>query len=396
MRVLYLLVVGGIIGIFALGCEKNTFDGVFEARSYCNTKSADVYDASYHVLSTAFKTPAEYLIALEFGKEKQRIAVVPDTGSSDLVVAHADCATCSTQYGRYQPSSGVLLRQGDFSVHYGSGSGTAQAFYDEIGLPCDIEPIGYTFGALTHATDLPYNILGLAYDNLIQDPSYSVRSFFSQYVSNRSIPNQFSMLLCGQRPGSAVTLGGQDPRVSESELRRIPMTQELFYQVAVKALRVGTNEIPLGHGRAIIDSGTTVNLIPETSYWQLVEELKKTQRRLGVNFGDGFFKGIGFQVQVVSISDSVVSQFPPVQVVLLGELGKEVVVEIPPEVYLKDWDGSGGSGRIFGFGIGASSPFILGQVFMEATYVAFLRNEKRIGLFPSKDLCGTHPISPRE
>jgi hypothetical protein len=141
--------------------------------------------------------------------------------------------------------------------------------------------------------------------------------------------------------------------------------------------------------RTIVDSGTTLNLIPPDMFNNILNVMIGVQSGLPQEFfttqnpGDGTFAR--------NVDDATIARFPTLQVQLRSTTGQTFWLDMTPQTYFKEW--TNGT-RIFGFRptqdlVQFRPLIIMGQVFMENHYVSFDRANSRVGFGDNSALCGT-------
>lgn len=246
----------------------------------------------------------EFYAQVGLGTPAQYFTVILDSGSSTLAVPSTTCSGCSLQGGfnsgasssaaAYACSSsqctGGCSTQAPsscgFSISYGDGSGVQGALiYDTLtfgGLSAQVS-FG-TFFTASSSFQVPpaQGILGLAYsslDCLPANPSSSGTTCntpaLQQLLSANGLPAVFS--LCLGDPG-VMTIGGTDPQYYSGSITYTPIIASSYYVIQMNDLYVGGSSIgaassDYNNGNAIIDSGTTDLVLPQTAYNLFVSAL---------------------------------------------------------------------------------------------------------------------------
>lgn len=383
--------IGGVLllclAVLACSSDETADPDACEVHQHDAAHAVDLEETLYH-------SPSVYTVRLHLGGQK--IDFVADTGSSNLIVRGDSelCPDCSgSSAERYRPAAGQTAGQ-TFSVNYGSGSGSVRVFTDSVGLACGDPVDDYNFGVITEDRGLP-NVLGLAYRSLAHT---GFEPFFDQLVDRHGLANEFSMLLCGSHSGSHVTLGGRDSRrVDDSAYRWAKIVEERYYAVSAQALKLdggatfsgGQSELAFpASGTTIVDSGTTLSLLPAEVTTPLVATLKQTASDAGLEIPDEFWTTTDASNAAYkhSFSEADLAHFPTLQVVLEDSEGQPAVFDMAPETYFKGLYQEADE-RVFGFRP-AGALNILGQVFMENGLIVFDRANQRIGIASNDGLCG--------
>ncbi len=342
-----------------------------------------------------FHTSSLYFVNLEIGAGDgvQELPFAIDTGSASLVAqGNPDlCPTCSG-HPRYAPSgSSEPTASGSYALVFGSGSGTAQTYVDDVKIGC--EPSSrLSFAVLNEAQGMP-NILGLAYASLVTPGE--APAFFDQIAAEDELEDVFSLLLCGSK-GGHLTLGKAAENIDIGSAEYTPILEESYYVVDAKEVRVkgaaslgtfpSTSDPSLD--RPIVDSGTTMLLLPDSIVTPLVEEMKQRASAAGLAIDDGFWESTDSAADIhkATITDEQIALFPELELVLADMGSGTVVVEIAPQTYLRRFGYEEAHDRVFAIRATAGRA-VLGQVFLENSYVIFDRENQRIGLIPNEGLC---------
>lgn len=250
---------------------------------------------------------------------------------------------------------------------------------------------------LVLAQGLPSGILGLAYPPLAQPLSSPLMPFFDQLVTNHGADDVFTMVLCGIRGGSKITLGGTDERATGPFVYS-PIIEKSYYVIPAKGLQVaGGASLGLGRfapvsaeTRTILDSGTTLLRIPTSVADSVVRLMVQTvtEERIAGIPNDFWSTDRAGESYVANIAADDVAKFPVLELVLGGEDGSDFALRIEPDRYLKSVDEANPARRIFGIRAAPDSRLIvLGQVLFEGYTVVFDRAHDRIGFSDSTAIC---------
>lgn len=339
-----------------------------------NSNDADHSNDLKDLDENLHKTPGEYTLSISVGIGNiQTVDVVADTGSSDLVLSDKE----------YKPSASATKQNKPLSLSYGSCSGKAELYQDTVGLSCG-NPVQQIFAYLSSSGSSCPNIMGLGYTSLARTGS----SFFDDLRSKNSMQNLFSMLLCGNASGSQIILGGHVKNAPISALQYTPIVNENYYEMDVKNLAIeGGKAIDfIAKQTVILDSGTTLSVIPSDMHDAIVAAILKVNSSIPANFFTSTKPSEDdYTLPASTLGD--ISKLPTVTITLAGSNGSaDLVLAIPPRVYLKNM----GRGNLI-FGFRKTSPgetIIFGQTLMENYYIVFDRANKQIGFAPNTGLCG--------
>ena len=328
-----------------------------------------------------------YVATLEIGTPAQEVDAIIDTGSANLVVMGPGCEGCAGV--DYDPQASTTASdEGDaFQIAYGSAALSAMEMTDLVGLPCG-DPIQASFGVATQVAHLPASILGLAYASLAGPSEAPLTPWFDVMVNGGVLADIFALRLCGpERSGSHLKLGGTDESTDLARLRYTPIVEARYYAIAPPTFALGETEVGSAASLTIIDSGTTLMLVPYEVHQALVTALKAAADAQGVSaqIPEGVWTESPSDISArAALSEAEVAAFPPLTLTLKGEAtGDTFEIEVTPERYLR----RASSGDVY-LGIRPGPDMtILGQVFMEGLDVVFDRGATRIGLATTA-VCG--------
>ncbi|KAI1136436.1 acid protease [Hypoxylon sp. FL0543] len=251
------------------------------ARRYFGTEVLGVYGAAYF---------AE--LALGTGPNPQTVSVLLDTGSFELWV-NPDCASSNVrdyceEFGHYDPSLSPTAKSLDtnFDIRYGQGSASGTYFTDDVYLS-GARIQNQQFGVSNQSDSVWFGIMGLGRGQgggIIQYSSI-VDSLAAQGYTDSRL---FSLDLGGQPgPTAAITgqmaFGGVDTNKYSGYLAKVPTDpNDAHYVVTLNSLSlqapasvsastsndavaqsskaISDSNFPL---QVVVDSGTTLSLLPE-------------------------------------------------------------------------------------------------------------------------------------
>jgi len=230
----------------------------------------------------------------------QTIELLVDTGSSTTGVAGVNCSSCNTSH-YYNPSlsqSSVILGTQVLAEYQDGSQWSGKAVSDSFAL-MGISIPAFAFGMITaqsnffatstcvvgsaSTTSLSDGIMGMAYPPLLEPGTQSIMDRF--FVDEALQENIFSLYMCFTNHGE-LTVGGLNTSVvtNTSLIAWAPcLGPSTFFFIGIFAIQVG-NTGPmwtvsgLRKGSSmpfIVDSGTTVTILPASLYQSLV--LKFTQ-----------------------------------------------------------------------------------------------------------------------
>ncbi|KAI9259403.1 aspartic peptidase domain-containing protein [Phascolomyces articulosus] len=223
----------------------------------------------------------EYVGTIGVGNPPQLFQMDFDTGSADIWIPHIGCAHCG-KHPLFDPSESSTFIQDTnqtWGLRYGDGSGVQGIIgRDTVHL-----------GELSH----PNQVLGLVQGesvDLAMDPeldgifglAYAPLAFTGQKQSivegmrdSGMIPAaKVGVYLGRARDGGKgeLSFGKANPDHYEGELVDVPVTKKKFWQVSLNGLKVDGEETLSKPIDAIIDTGTTLIILPS----ELAESIHAT------------------------------------------------------------------------------------------------------------------------
>ncbi|GLE09823.1 hypothetical protein PINS_up021716 [Pythium insidiosum] len=277
--------------------------------------------------------------SIELGEPAQTFRVIFDTGSSDIWVPSASCKTCSGLH-RYRAGASATHRDvklvtsqpqaaEPFVLQYGSGAVKGHKMRETLRLGDAIELEDVIMGSVVEQSHeirrfQTEGIVGLAMDplarvsspNLLRllhdSPKYSLPMVFSLYISPFPSASPASQLVFG---GVDDELAGDDAVWHSFPVIQDPQSSVYgFWALALQDVTIGGTSLP-GFGSlsgddvddnatssipttanaeasaAIIDSGTSLILLPPPAYLAVIEAMRDA---LGVGFRNHSRRGGGF------------------------------------------------------------------------------------------------------
>ncbi|XP_028652454.1 gastricsin-like [Erpetoichthys calabaricus] len=314
-----------------------------------------------------------YYGAISIGTPAQSFYVLFDTGSSNLWVASTYCnSQACTNHPLFDPSqSSTYTSNGQtFSLQYGTGSLTGVFGYDTVnvqGISIPNQEIGLSTNE--PGTNFVYaqfdGILGLAYPSLSSGGETPVMDSMIQDGLLQS--NLFAFYLSDNtQQGSEVTFGGVDPNMYSGQIYWAPVTQELYWQVAIDGFQINNQETGwCSDGcQAIVDTGTSLLTCPQ-------QYLGYLQQYIGAQAN---------QYGEYIIDCNNMSNMPTITFTING-----VTFPLPPSAYTLVNNDNGGTYCTSGI-MGTYLPsqngqplWILGDVFLRQYYSVYDRQNNQVG-----------------
>uniref|UniRef100_A0A8C5SFD4 Peptidase A1 domain-containing protein n=1 Tax=Laticauda laticaudata TaxID=8630 RepID=A0A8C5SFD4_LATLA len=230
-----------------------------------------------------------YYGQISIGTPPQNFMVLFDTGSSNLWVPSVYCQSqpCHN-HPLFNPSqSSTYSSKGQtFSMQYGSGSLTGVFGYDTVTVS-SIPITNQEFGLSETEPGSAFlyskfdGILGLAYPSLSSGGATTVMQ--EMIRENLIDAPVFSFYLSRFQNGGALILGGIDSSLYTGQIHWSPVTQELYWQIAIDGFMINnqvTNWCSQGC-QAIVDTGTSLLTVPGQFFIQLMQKLGAQQNNYG-------------------------------------------------------------------------------------------------------------------
>ena len=207
---------------------------------------------------------------IDIGKPAQTFKVVLDTGSSNLWVPSTECGSIACYlHNKYDhsASSSYTKNGSEFKIEYGSGSLEGYISQDDVTIG-DLVIKGQHFAEATAEPGLAFafgrfdGIMGLGYDtisvNKIVPPFYNM---MNQKLIDEPV---FAFYLGDAEDSSEVIFGGYDKSHYKGDLVKIPLRRKAYWEVDLDAITLGENTAEFENTGAILDTGTSLIVMPTT------------------------------------------------------------------------------------------------------------------------------------
>ncbi|XP_036309230.1 pepsin B [Pipistrellus kuhlii] len=334
--------------------------------------------AKYHFNNdaVAYEPITNYLDAFYFGEisvgtPPQNFLVLFDTGSSNLWVPSTYCQSqaCSN-HNRFNPSLSSTFRNNGqtYTLSYGSGSLSVVLGYDTVTVQ-NIVVQNQEFGLSENEPNNPFyysdfdGILGMAYPNMAVGNAPTVmQGMLQQGQLSQPIFSFYFSRQPTRQYGGELILGGVDNQLYSGQIVWAPVTQELYWQIAIQEFAIGNQAMGwCSEGcQAIVDTGTFLLAVPQQYMGSFLQAMGAQQAQNG---------------DFVVACDSVQS-LPTITFIISGSQ-----FPLPPSAYVLN---NNGYCRL---GIEATylpSPngqplWILGDVFLKEYYSVYDMASNRVG-----------------
>lgn len=353
-------------------------------------------------------------------RSQNQFNLLVDTGSANTAVVTADCCSLTnTALYSCASSSTCVAKSSSVSVSYITGAWSGDLVEDTfsgagIGV---IDSVPFT--EITDESNFIQSgydgIVGLGYASIASPSSSPPTPYFDKLQSVNSLPDVFSMLMCGSLQALALgnatleseedlysgelimgsTEGASGERYYEGDLVYTPLVHNKWYNVILTDIKVSGTSLGLdckaiNTPRSIVDSGTSNMAFPSEVYSAIVEQLKIDVRKVLPSATDNFFND---DIPCCSTlcdptdTNSDLYKLPALSISLAVDGGKEqITISVPPEYIWRPLLVSTTSGvrgcRVFG--ISESDITLLGDVFMDGLFTVHDRKSDQLGFGVAK------------
>jgi len=217
---------------------------------------------------------AQYFSDITIGNPPQEFKVVMDTGSSNLWVPSAECGSIACYlHSKYDHSSSSTYKKNgsEFEIRYGSGELSGYVSKDTVTIG-DLTIKDQLFAEATSEPGLAFafgrfdGILGLGYDTIsvngIPPPFYSMldqklldEPVFAFYLGDSADE--------GSSPSEAI-FGGVDKNHYTGKITKLPLRRKAYWEVDLDSITFGKETAELDDTGAILDTGTSLIVLPST------------------------------------------------------------------------------------------------------------------------------------
>ena len=408
------------VSFFVGGCKPKVSCEVFSHRVVSDKQNVT---AGFAEKEDLIHTATEYFLTIRAGDQKSPIEVVFDTGSSNLILPGQDCVGCK-KGTRYKPGKSATFTGKGYPISYNSAKADVMEAQDTVGLLCGPR-VQTHVGMITQGQNAQ-GILGAAYGPIMKPAGHNRKTFFDNYFEQTGEEQIFGLLMCGEKSGSKIEVGGRLEEVREKDRKFswTPVVHNTYYVVAALSAKIANSTNVLGHfphpdsdgktNATIVDTGSTFSMLPPDMYQALVSELKRIALKENIALPVDFFGETGgLKAVPVEMAESDLNKFPTLEFELIGGGAKQealvdketflqkgidktpITLKIDPEHYFKVVKkGEKHLKRVFSFrSAGTAKLFILGQPLFESNYyVEIVRKDQQgnglIGFASNAGLCG--------
>ncbi|KAH8595269.1 putative vacuolar protease A [Bisporella sp. PMI_857] len=214
---------------------------------------------------------AQYFSEITLGTPPQTFKVILDTGSSNLWVPSQKCGSIACYlHTTYDSSSSSTYKKNgtSFEIRYGSGELSGFVSQDTLTIG-DLTVKDQVFAEATEEPGLAFafgrfdGILGLGYDtisvNKIVPPFYEM-------VNQKLLDEPVFAFYLGdaEDDDSEVTFGGVNEAHYEGKVTTIPLRRKAYWEVDLDSISFGDATAELDNTGVILDTGTSLIVLPTT------------------------------------------------------------------------------------------------------------------------------------
>ncbi|KAI0249141.1 acid protease [Lactifluus subvellereus] len=218
-----------------------------------------------------------YIATIQMGTPPRDFKLLMDSGSADLWVGAEGCkSTNASDCGNHvflgpQSSSSFVDTQQPFQIQYGKGAVRGNIITDNL-VVAGLQLPNHTFGVATEETNdftSPQTnfdgIMGLAQSTLSEQRALTpVESLAKGGLIKEAITSFKLSRVADQKNDGQVTFGGLDTsKFDPQTLVTIDnVSPKGFWEGAVDAVSLNGNDLGLNNRTAILDTGTTLLIVP--------------------------------------------------------------------------------------------------------------------------------------
>lgn len=193
-----------------------------------------------------------------------------DTGSSNLWVPSQSCSSIACYlHSTYDSSSSSTYKKNgsEFEIRYGSGSLSGFVSNDVMSIG-DLKIKNQDFAEATNEPGLAFafgrfdGILGLGYDTI--SVNHIVPPFYNMINQKLLDEPVFAFYLGDKDEGSEAVFGGIDKNHYEGKIEYIPLRRKAYWEVDLDFIAYGDEVAELEDTGVILDTGTSLNVIPSS------------------------------------------------------------------------------------------------------------------------------------
>ncbi|UNI17813.1 Saccharopepsin [Purpureocillium takamizusanense] len=226
--------------------------------------------AGGHLVPVTNFMNAQYFSEISIGNPPQSFKVVLDTGSSNLWVPSQSCNSIACfLHSTYDSSTSSTYKKNgsSFEIQYGSGSLSGFVSNDDVSIG-DLKIKSQDFAEATNEPGLAFafgrfdGILGLGYDTI--SVNHIVPPFYKMINQGLLDEPVFAFYLGDSDEGSEAVFGGVDDSHYTGKIEYIPLRRKAYWEVDLDSIAYGDEVAELEDTGVILDTGTSLNVIPSS------------------------------------------------------------------------------------------------------------------------------------
>ncbi|XP_039551898.1 gastricsin [Passer montanus] len=315
---------------------------------------------------------SSYFGEISIGEPPQKFLVLFDTGSSNLWVPSTDCKSpACLNHAKFKASASATFSPSgqSLTVSYGSGSVTILLGSDTLRIQ-SITVTGQELGLSQEEPTQPFyfadfdGILGMAFPSLaVGGTATALAGMLQQGQLAQPLFSFYFSRQPSYEYGGELILGGIDPGLFQGDITWAPVTQKLYWQVALEEVAIGQSVTSwCSQGcQAIVDTGTFLLTVPQEYIESILEALGAQETSYGVSYAVDCSDTPSMPPITFGIGGARLA-LPPAAYVLNSNGYCTLAIEV---TYLPSQDGQ--------------PLWILGNVFLKEYYTAFDMANNRVG-----------------
>jgi len=208
---------------------------------------------------------------ITIGTPPQTFKVILDTGSSNLWVPSQQCGSIACYlHTKYDSSASSTYQKNgsSFEIRYGSGELSGFVSKDTLTIG-DLTIKGQVFAEATEEPGLAFafgrfdGILGLGYDTISVN---GIVPPFYEMVNQKLLDEQVFAFYLGdaEDDNSEVTFGGVNKAHYTGDITTIPLRRKAYWEVDLDSISFGDSTAQLDSTGVILDTGTSLIVLPST------------------------------------------------------------------------------------------------------------------------------------
>jgi len=208
---------------------------------------------------------------ITLGTPPQSFKVILDTGSSNLWVPSQQCGSIACYlHTKYDSSASSTYQKNgsSFEIRYGSGELSGFVSKDTLTIG-DLTVKGQVFAEATEEPGLAFafgrfdGILGLGYDTISVN---GIVPPFYEMVNQKLLDEPVFAFYLGdaEDDDSEVTFGGVNKDHYTGDITTIPLRRKAYWEVDLDSISFGDATAQLDNTGVILDTGTSLIVLPST------------------------------------------------------------------------------------------------------------------------------------